>query len=173
MFSCGNERQHTAVNLLSREGVLNLGHSEVRGITTLALFHIHHTCESIPHAVLPFEIILFHALVVVTFTAETDPGGPHLCKVFINLLRDNVIMLVCPVAEAEDNILETVQLMFTLAELKRLIRKILHKLNGIVGRLAFTVSGHYKNCSAIIGNLVQVVKIIFFGITDEGSETEL
>lgn len=172
MFSCEHERQHTAINLLSWEGILNLGHSEVRGITTLALLHVHDTCECIPHAVLPFQVILFHALVVVTLTAVTDPSGPHLCKVLVDLLRDNVIMLVCPVAEAEDNVLETVELMFTLAELKRLVRKILHKLNGIVGRFTFTVSGHHKNCSAILGNLVQVVKIIFFGVTDEGGETE-
>jgi hypothetical protein len=82
-------------------------------------------------------------------------------------------MLVRPVAEAEDNVLETVELMFTLAKLKGFVRKILHKLNSIVGRLAFTISGHHEDRSTILGNLVQVVKIVFFRVADEGSETEL
>src|SRR5712671_6683455 len=82
-------------------------------------------------------------------------------------------MLVRPVAEAEDNVLETVELMFTLAELERLVGKVLHKLNSIVGRFAFTVGSHHENHSTILGNLVQVLKVILFGVAYEGSETEL
>jgi len=48
----------------------------------------------------------------------------------------------------------------------------LHKLYGIVGRLAFTVGSHHENCGAVLGNLVQTLKVIFFGITNEGCETE-
>jgi hypothetical protein len=82
-------------------------------------------------------------------------------------------MLVRPVAEPEDNVLETVELMTTLAELERLVGEVLHKLNSIVGRFAFTVGSHHENRSTILGNLVQVLKVIFFGVTYEGSETEL
>jgi len=172
-FNGGEGRQHTAVDLLRCDGVLNLGHSKVRGVTTLAFFHVHDTGECFPHAILPFEVILFHALIVIALTAVTDPGGTHLGKVFIDLLRDNVIMLVRLVAEAEDNILETVELMFTLAELERLVREVLHKLYSVVGRFAFTVGRHHENCSTILGKLVQVFKVIFFRVADEGSETEL
>jgi hypothetical protein len=92
---------------------------------------------------------------------------------FVDLLRDNVIMLVRPVAEAEDNVLETVELMFTLAELERLVGEVLHKLDSIVGRFTFTVCSHHENRSTILGNLVQVLKVIFFGVAYEGSEAEL
>lgn len=173
MFNCGKGGQHTTVDLLGRDGVLNLGHSEVRGVTTLTFFHIHDTSKCFPHAVLPFKVILFHALVVVALAAVTDPGSSHLCKGFVDLLRDNVIMLVRPVAEPEDNVLETVELMSTVAELERLVGEVLHKLNSVVGRFAFTVGSHHENCSTTLGNLVQVLKVIFFGVTYEGSETEL
>jgi len=82
-------------------------------------------------------------------------------------------MLVRLVPEAENDILETVELMFTLAEFERLIRKILHKLYGIIRRFTFTVSGHHENCSAVLGDVVQILEVIFFRITNEGSETEL
>lgn len=173
MFNCGKGGQHTAVDLLGHDGVLNLGHSEVRGVATLTFFHIHDTSECFPHAVFPFKVVLFHALVVVALAAVTHPGSSHFCKVFVDLLRDNVIMLVRPVAEAEDNVLETVELMFTLAELERLVGEVLHKLDSIVGRFTFTVGSHHENRSTILGNLVQVLKVIFFGVAYEGSETEL
>src|SRR6266403_4045355 len=82
-------------------------------------------------------------------------------------------MFVRLVAEAEDNVLETVELMLTLAELERLFGEILHKLNGIVGRFAFTVGSHHENHSTILGKLVQFLKVIFFRVAYEGSETEL
>jgi hypothetical protein len=49
----------------------------------------------------------------------------------------------------------------------------LHKLNSIVGRFAFTVGSHHENCCTILGNLVQILEIIFFGVAYEGSETKL
>ena len=152
---------------------MNLRHSEVRGVATLAFFHVHYASESFPHAVLPFEVVFFHALVVVAFAAVTDPRSTHLRKVFVDLPRDNIIMFVRLVTEAEDNVFETVELMFTLAEFERFVRQILHELNGIVGRFAFAVSGHNKNRSTILGYLVQVVEVVFFRVTDEGSETKL
>jgi hypothetical protein len=133
----------------------------------LTFFYIHDTSECFPHAVLPFKVILFHALVVVALAAVTNPGSSHLCKVFVDLLRDNVIMLVRPVAEAEDNVLETIELMTTVAELEGLVGEILHKLNSIVGRFAFTVGSHHENRSTILGNLVQVLKVIFFRVAYE------
>jgi hypothetical protein len=57
--------------------------------------------------------------------------------------------------------------MCTLAELERLVGEVLHKLNGIVGRFAFTVGSHHENRSAILRNLVQVLKVIFFGVAYE------
>jgi len=86
MFNCGKGVKHTAVNLLGRDGVLNLGHSEVCGVATLAFFYVHDPGKCFPHAVLPFEVILFHALVVVALAAVTDPGSTHFCEVLVDLL---------------------------------------------------------------------------------------
>jgi hypothetical protein len=163
---------HTAIDLLRRVGVYNLGHSEVRCIAALTFLYIHNTSKCVPHAVLPFEVVFLHALIVVTFTALTDPDSAHLSKVFVDLLRDNVVVFVRLVAETENDILETIELMFALAKFEGLVRKVLHKLYGIVGRLAFTVGSHHEYCGTVLGNLVQTLKVIFFGITNEGCETE-
>lgn len=164
---------HTVVDLLRRERVLNLGHNEVSCVATLALLHVHYASECFPHAILPFEVILLHALVIVAFTALTDPGSTHLCKVFVDLLRDNIVMLVRLVAEAEDDVFETVEFVFTLAKHEGLIGEILHKLHSIIGRFAFTVSCHNENRSAVLENLIQILEFIFFRVTNEGSETKL
>jgi len=169
----GDKRLHTAIDLLGRERVLNLGHSEVGCIATLTFLYIHNAGKCVPHAILPFEVVFFHTLVIVAFTTLTNPDSTHLREMFVDLLRDNVIMFVSLVAEAENDIFETADPMFALAKFERLVRKILHKLYGIVGRLAFTVRGHHENCSTVLGYLVQILKVVFFRITNEGGETEL
>jgi hypothetical protein len=172
MFCCGDGRR-TAVDLLRRERVLNFGDSEVGRVTTLAFLYIHHASECVPHAVFPFQVVFLHALVVIAFTALTDTGSTHLCKVLVDLLRDNVVMFVCPVAKAENDIFETAELMFTLAELEGLIGKVLHELHSIIGRFAFTICCHHENCGTIFWNFVQILKVVFFRIADERSETKL
>jgi hypothetical protein len=163
---------HTTIDLLWRVGVYNLGHSKVRCVAALTFLYIHNTRKCFPHAVLPFEVVFLHALIVVAFTTLTDPESAHLSQIFVDLLRDNVVVFVRLVAETENDILEAIELMFALAKFEGLIRKVLHELYGIVGGLAFTIGSHYENCGAVLGNLVQTLKVIFFGITNEGCETE-
>jgi hypothetical protein len=166
-------RYHTAIDLLWWKGVYNLGHSEVGCVASLTFLYIHNAGKFFPHAVLPFEVVFLHALVVVAFTTLTDSGSAHLSKVFVDLLRDNVVVFIRPVAETENDIFEAIEFMFTLAKFKRLIRKVLHKLYSVVGRLAFTVCSHHKDGGTALGNFIQILKVIFLGITNEGGETEL
>src|SRR6266702_1132979 len=163
----------TAVNLLSREGVLNFVHCEVGSIPALSFLHVHYASKRFPHAVLPFKVVFFHAFVIVTLTALTNPRGAHLGKMFVDLPRDDIVMLVSPVSEAKHDIFETVKSMSALTKLEGLVREVLHQLHSIVGRFAFTIRGHHENCGTVLGNFIQILKVVFFGVTDKGSEAKL
>src|SRR6266404_2560507 len=163
----------TAVNFLGREGVLNFVHCEVCSVSALSFLHIHYASKRFPHAVLPFKVVFFHAFVVVTLTTITNPRGAHLGEMFVDFLRDDNIMFISPVSEAKDDVFEAVESTLALAKFERLVREILHQLHSIVGRFTFSIRGHHENCGTVLGNLIQILEVIFFRVTDKGSEAKL
>jgi hypothetical protein len=166
-------RQFTAVNLLRREGILNFVHGEVGSVPALSLLYVHYASKCFPHAVLPFEIIFFHALVIIALTALTNPRGAHFGKMFVDLFCNDIVMFVSLVSEAKYDVFETVKSMFALAKFKGLVRKILHQLDSVVGRFTFSVRCHNENCSTILWDFIQILEVIFFGVTNKGSEAKL
>lgn len=166
---CG---KRTEVDLFKGMGI-QLRNNEVCGITALALFDAHCGRERVPHAVLPLQIVFFHALVVVTLATFADAGRTHLGEGSIDAAADNVVVLVGLVAQTEDNVLEAIEVSTTVGEFERVVFKVLHQLHCIIGGFAFSVGGHDKDSSAVFGELVEVLEIVLFGIADEGGETEL
>lgn len=57
-------------------------------------------------------------------------------------------------------------------KLEGLISKLLSQFNRIIRWLSFSVSGYDEDDRAILGNLVKIIEIIFFRITDEGRKAE-
>ena len=153
--------------------VSNLSDNEVGRVAALALFDTHYARELFPHAVLPFEVVLLHALVIITLAALADTGCPHLRQVRVDVARDEVVVLVSLVAETEDDILETLELVLSVGELEALIGEVLAEGNGVVGGLALTVGGHDEERAAIFRDLVEVLEVILLGVTDKGGKAEL
>ena len=139
----------------------------------MSFLYVHYASERFPHAVLPFKVIFFHALVIVTLTAFTNPHGAHFRKVFVDMPCDDIVMFVGLVSEAKYDVFETVKSMFALAKLEGLFRKILHELDSIVGRFTLPICGHHENSSTILWNLIQILEVIFFGVANKGSKAKL
>ena len=156
-----------------RRVVLDLRDGEVRGVTTLTLLDIHRLRKCLPHAILPLEVVLLHALVVIALAALADTDSAHLGEIGVDVARNKVVMLVGLVAETEDNVLEIGKLVFTIRELEAIVGKVLTESDGVVGGLAFTVGGHDEENARVLGDLVEVLEVVLLGITDERGETEL
>jgi hypothetical protein len=48
----------------------------------------------------------------------------------------------------------------------------LHELNGVICWLTLAIGGHDKDGNAIIWELIEILKVVFFGIAYERSETK-
>lgn len=164
--------KHTAVNLFG-DGFFQLGDNEVSTVTSLAFLDAHDLGERLPHAVLPLQVVLLHRFVVVTLTTLTDPSSTHLGEMVVDLPGDDIVVLVGPVSETEDDVFETGKFVFAVGELEGFIGKVLHELAGIVGGLTLTVGGHDEDGGAVFGNLVEILKVIVLRVANEGGETEL
>lgn len=57
--------------------------------------------------------------------------------------------------------------MFTIAELEGFVREVLAELHRIIGGLSFTISSHNEKDTAIIGNLIEVFKVVLLRIAHE------
>ena len=139
----------------------------------MAFLNIHGLSESFPHGIFPLEVILLHALVVITFTTLTDTDGTHVLQVTVDVARNKVIVLVSFVTETEDNIFEAGKLVFAVGEFKRLVGELLAEFNSVIRGFTFTVGSHDKEDGTVLGELVEILKVIFLRVTNERSKAEL
>ncbi len=157
---------HTKVDLL-RWVIDDLRDSKVRSVTTLSLLNVHSLGESLPHAVLPLQIVLFHALIIVTLTALTNPDSSELLQITVDVASNEVVMLISLVPETENDVFETGKLVLAVRELKRLVRKVLAELNGVVRGFTLTIGSHNEENTAVLRELAEVLKVAFLGVTHE------
>lgn len=162
----------TKVDLLRRM-ILDLGNSKVGRFTALTFLDVHSLCESLPHGVLPFEIVLFHALVIVTFPTLSNTDSTHVLQITVDVARNKVVVFVSLVTETEDDVFETGELVFTVGELEGLVGELLAEFNSIIRGFTLTVSSHDKEDGAILRKLVEVVEVILLRVANKGSKTEL
>lgn len=153
--------------------ILNLGNDKVGRVAALTLFDVHSLGECLPHTVLPLQVVLLHALVVITFSALTHTDGTHLLEVVVDVARNEVVVLVRLVTETEDHIFEALELMLAVRELEGLVREVLTELNGVVRGLSLTVGGHDEKDAAVVGDLVEILEVVLLGVAHERRETEL
>lgn len=151
----------------------DLRDGEVGRIAALSLLDLHSLGESLPHAVLPLKVVFFHALIIVALAPLSDPDSTHLLQVVVNVLRDEVVVLVGLVTEAEDDEFKALELVLAIGEFEGFVREVLAELNGVVGGLALAVGSHDEEYTAVLGKLVEVLEIIFLRVADEGRQSEL
>ncbi len=108
----------------------------------MTLFNAQGFGECLPHAILPLEVVLFHALVIVTLAALADTSSTHASQVFVNLSRDQVVVLVRLVTQPEKNVFEILQPVRALAELERVLVQVLQKSDGVICGLTFAIASH-------------------------------
>ena len=82
-------------------------------------------------------------------------------------------MLVCPIAETKDDVLDALQLVFTVRELETLVGEVLAERDSVVGWLALTIRGHDEESAAVLRKLVELFEVVLLGIADKGSKTKL
>ena len=150
----------------------NLRDSEVRSITTLALLNIHLAGECLPHAVLPLQIVFLHALIVVALTALADADGTHLLEVTVDIPSNKIVVLIRPVTETEDDILQAIEFVRAIAEFERVVREVLAKSDSVIGGLSLTVGRHDEENAAILRHLIQVFEFVLFRVADERCKTK-
>ena len=63
--------------------------------------------------------------------------------------------------------------MFAIGELKGLVRQVLHELHRIVRWLALSIGSHDKEDTRILWDLVEVLKVILLGVTNQRGKTKL
>ena len=152
---------------------LQLVNDEISGIAALSFFNSQGLRESVPHSILPFQIILFHAFIIITFTTLSDPSGTGLLQFPVDDPGDGVIMFVRLVAQPEHDVVQSLESVRAIGKLETLVGEVLQELNGVVGRFALSVGGDDEDRDGAFGKLVEVFKVVFLRVAYEGSETEL
>ena len=153
---------------------VEFGDDEIGRISTGALLYVHGLGKFIPHAVLPCQIVFFHALVVVAFSALAYSLSTSFGQCIVNLFGDNVVVLVGPVSEAEDDVFESIgKGVLAIGEGELFFAEVLDELDGVIGRFAFSVCSDDKEYGAVLRELIQVLVVVVFSVTDEGPEAKL
>ena len=165
-------RGRTKIDFLRRV-IINFSDDKVRSVTTLALFDVHGLGKRLPHAVLPLQVVLLHALVVVALSAHANADCVHLFEVTVDVAGDEVVVLVCLVAETEDDIFEAGELVLAVREFKGLVGEVLAELNSVVRGLSLAVGSHDEEDAAVVRKLVEVLEVVLFRVADQGRKTEL
>jgi hypothetical protein len=81
-------------------------------------------------------------------------------------------MLISPISQTEHDIFETTKGVRAIRIRKVVIPEAANKLDGIVRRLAFAISGHDEEDAAVLGHLIQVFIVIFLGVAYERTKPE-
>ena len=71
---------------------------KILGITSRAFFDIKRLRQGGPHFFLPFQIIFFHRLVIIAFSAWSEADGTHSFEGSISPLADDIVMFISLVA---------------------------------------------------------------------------
>ena len=133
----------------------------------MAFFNIHFIGKGFPHAILPLEVILFHALIVITLPALADTNGTHLCQVGVDVASDEVVVLVRLVPQTKHDVLEAIEFVLSVGELEGLILEVLQQGDGVVGRFALAVCREHEDDSAVLGDLVEVLEVVVLRVAYE------
>jgi len=106
--------------------IIEFCNNEVGCICSLPLFNAHGLSECIPHSIFPFQVVLFHALVVISFTSFTNAPSTHLGQYLVDFPTNQVVMFVCLIPKTEYDVFETIQCVFTVGKLEGLVFQVLH-----------------------------------------------
>ena len=82
-------------------------------------------------------------------------------------------MLVRLVAETEDDVLETLELVLAVGKLEAVVGEVLAERDRVIGGLTLTVSGHDEEDATILGDLIEVLEIVFLRVANEGCQAKL
>jgi hypothetical protein len=152
---------------------LQLVNDEVGGITTLTLLNPQSLGKSVPHPILPLQIILLHTLIIITLSTLPKPDTTSFLQFPIHDPRNGVIVFISLVAQPKHDVLQPVESMGAVGEFESFVGEVLYELDSVVGRLAFSVGGDDEDRGAVFGKLVEVFKVVFLRVAYKRGETEL
>lgn len=152
--------------------IIEFRYDKIGRVAALALFHTHCLSESFPHAIFPRQIIFFHGLVVITLASFADAHSSHVGECSIHFARDSIVMLVCPISETEDDVLQAFKTVRAIGEVKVGLEDVLREGDGVIGRLTLTIGGHDEEDAAVLWDLVEVFKVVLFGVAHEGGKAK-
>ncbi|KAI3480847.1 hypothetical protein L1887_56995 [Cichorium endivia] len=158
---------HLVLRVVGELGDLEVGH-----VASAALLKVERRGERLEHRILPGEVVLLHALVVVALAALADALCAERLEACVELAGDGVEVLVGAVAEAKDDVVEVLEAFAAVGEFGGFVLDELHEADGVVCRLALAVGGHDKDGYAVVGHLVELFKLVLFGVEDEGGGAE-